>query len=185
MAETVDTPVRPEDVDDYGRLRSELARSVSRICPPWLASRADDLVQVALLRVLEIRRKSEANAQISTSYLRKTAYSALIDEIRRCRRRREVSLERDGGGIEPEAERSSPQPDPEESSAGHQVGRAIRECLARMIRPRRLAVALHLQGHSVPEIGNLMSWTPKKADNLVYRGLSDLRECLGSKGVRP
>ncbi|HET9228962.1 MAG TPA: RNA polymerase sigma factor [Thermoanaerobaculia bacterium] len=185
MAETLDTTVRQDDVDDYERLRAELVRSVSRICPPWLASRADDLVQVALLRVLEVRRKSEANAQISTSYLRKTAYSALIDEIRRCRRRREISLERDDGEIEPEAERRSPNPDPEESSAGHEAGRAIRDCLARMVRPRRLAVALHLQGHSVPEIGHLMSWTPKKADNLVYRGMADLRECLGLKGVRP
>ena len=185
MAETLDTTVRQDDVDDYERLRAELVRSVSRICPPWLASRADDLVQVALLRVLEVRRKSEANAQISTSYLRKTAYSALIDEIRRCRRRREISLERDDGEIEPEAERRSPNPDPEESSAGHEAGRAFRDCLAQMVRPRRLAVALHLQGHSVPEIGHLMSWTSKKADNLVYRGLADLRECLGSKGVRP
>jgi RNA polymerase sigma-70 factor (ECF subfamily) len=48
-----------------------------------------------------------------------------------------------------------------------------------------LAVALHLQGHSVPDIGKLMSWAPKKADNLVYRGLADLRECLVSKGVKP
>src|SRR5688572_31583035 len=45
--------------------------------------------------------------------------------------------------------------------------------------------ALHLQGHSVPDIGKLMSWAPKKADNLVYRGLADLRECLVSKGVKP
>lgn len=181
----MNTPVRPQEVDDYERLRAELVRAVSRICPPWLAGHADDLVQVALFRVIEIRRKSEANAQISTSYLRKTAYSALIDEIRRCRRRREVALETDGGEIDPAAETGSPQPDPEESSAGREVGRAIRDCLAQIVRPRRLAVALHLQGHSVPEIGKLMSWAPKKADNLVYRGLADLRECLVSKGVRP
>jgi hypothetical protein len=30
-----------------------------------------------------------------------------------------------------------------------------------------------------------MSWAPKKADNLVYRGMADLRECLVLKGVRP
>jgi RNA polymerase sigma-70 factor (ECF subfamily) len=183
MDETMDTPVRTQEVDDYERLRGELVRAVSRICPSWLASQADDLVQVALLRVM--RRKSEENVQISTSYLRKTAYSALIDEIRRCRRLKEVALETEDGAIDPRAETGSPQPDPEEVSAGHEVGRAIRECLAQMVRPRRLAVALHLQGHSVPDIGKLMSWDSKKADNLVYRGLADLRECLASKGVRP
>ena len=181
----MNTPFRPQEVDDYERLRSELVRVVARICPTWLGSRADDLVQVALLRVLEVRRKSEANARISASYLRKTAYSALIDEIRRCRRRREVSLETENGGINPAAETGSPRPDPEEVSAGQEVGRAIRECLAQIVRPRRLAAALHLQGHSVPDVGRLMSWAPKKADNLVYRGLADLRECLASKGLRP
>lgn len=183
MDETREIPTRPKEVDDYEHLRAELVRAVSRICPTWLTSQADDLVQAALIRVL--RRKSEENAQISTSYLRKTAYSALIDEIRRCRRLKEVSLEAEDGGIHPEAETGSSRPDPEEVSAGHETGRAIRECLVQMVRPRRLAVALHLQGHSVPEIGNLMSWAPKKADNLVYRGLADLRECLGLKGVRP
>ncbi|HWM89233.1 MAG TPA: RNA polymerase sigma factor [Thermoanaerobaculia bacterium] len=178
-------PVGSPEADDYERLRGELVRAVSRICPPWLASRADDLVQVALLRVLEVRRKSEENARISSSYLRKAAYSALIDEIRRCRRRREVSLEDEGGEVDPVAERSSAQPDPEAQSAGRQTGKAIRDCLAQMVRPRRLAVTLHLQGHSVPEIGRLMGWLAKKADNLVYRGLADLRECLGGKGVRP
>lgn len=185
MDGTVNISARPEDVDNYERLRAELVRSVSRICPPWLTSHADDLVQVALVRVMEVCRKSEENVQISTSYLRKTAYSALIDEIRRCRRRREVSLETEEGGIDPAVELGSPRPDPEERFAGHEVGHAIRECLAQIVRPRRLAVALHLQGHSVPEIGHLMNWAPKKADNLVYRGLADLRECLVSKGVRP
>lgn len=178
-------PVRPPEADEHERLRAELVRAVSRICPAWLASRADDLVQVALLRVLEVRRKSEANSQISSSYLRKAAYSALIDEIRRCRRRREVALETEDGKIDPAAEPRAAHPDPEQRCAGHEVGQAIRDCLARIVRPRRLAVALHLQGHSVPEVGKLMGWPAKKADNLVYRGLADLRECLGSKGVRP
>lgn len=185
MDETLNIPSGPQEADDYARLRGDLVRAVNRICPSWLASRADDLVQVALLRVLELRRKSEENAELSPSYLRKVAYSALIDEIRRWRRRRETPLETEAGGIDPAAERESGNPDPEERSAGREAGRAIRDCLGQMVRPRRLAVALHLQGHSVPDVGKLMGWSSKKADNLVYRGLSDLRECLGAKGVKP
>jgi RNA polymerase sigma-70 factor (ECF subfamily) len=30
-----------------------------------------------------------------------------------------------------------------------------------------------------------MGWTEKKAENLVYRGLADLRRCLSAKGLRP
>ena len=184
MDETADTPNGLRE-DDYEQIRSDLVRAVTRICPPWLASRADDLVQVALLRVLEIHRRGEGNTRLSPSYLRKVAYSALVDEIRRWRRRKEVPLEADDGGVDPAAERASGSPDPEERSEGREIGDAIRDCLGRMVGPRRSAVVLHLQGHSVPEIGRLLGWDAKKADNLVYRGMSDLRECLGSKGVRP
>ena len=184
MDETADIPSRLRE-DEYAQIRGDLVRAVARVCPPWLASRSEDLVQVALLRVLEVHRRSEGNAQLSTSYLRKVAYSALIDEIRRWRRRKEVPLETDDGGIDPAAERASGNPDPEERSGGREVGEAIRDCLGAMIGPRRSAVVLHLQGHSVPEIGKLLGWDGKKDDNLVYRGMNDLRECLGSKGVRP
>jgi RNA polymerase sigma-70 factor (ECF subfamily) len=183
MDETADTPLRLRD-DEYALIRGDLVRAVARVCPPWLASRSEDLVQVALMRVLEVHRRNEGNAQLSPFYLRKVAYSALVDEIRRWRRRKEVPLETEDG-IDPAAERTSGNPDPEERSGGREVGQAIRDCLGRMVGPRRSAVVLHLQGHSVPEIGKLMGWEAKKADNLVYRGMSDLRECLGSKGVKP
>ena len=184
MDETADTPQSLRE-DDYALIRGDLVRAVTRICPPWLASRSEDLVQVALMRVLEVQRRSEGNARLSSSYLRKVAYSALVDEIRRWRRRKEVPLETEDGGMDPAAERASGSPDPEESSGGREIGEAIRDCLGRMVGPRRSAVALHLQGHSVPEIGKLLGWDGKKADNLVYRGMSDLRDCLGSTGVRP
>jgi RNA polymerase sigma-70 factor, ECF subfamily len=184
MDETADTHQRLRE-DDYELIRSNLVRAVTRVCPPWLASRSEDLVQVALMRVLEVHRRSEGNAQLSPSYLRKVAYSALIDEIRRWRRRKEVPLETDDGGLDPTIERSSGNPDPEERSGGREIGEAIRDCLSHMVGPRRSAVVLHLQGHSVPEIGKLLGWDGKKADNLVYRGMNDLRECLGSKGVKP
>lgn len=184
MDEPVDHPTAA-DRDEYERLRADLVRAVSRICPPWLAACADDLVQMALLRVLHVRRNSEGNAHFSTSYLRKVAYSALVDEIRRCRQRREVPIEDEAGEIEPGAERVSRIPDPEEQSTGRETGKAIRDCLGRLISPRRRAVTLYLQGHTVPEIGRLLGWSDKKADNLVYRGRTDLRECLEGKGVRP
>jgi RNA polymerase sigma-70 factor (ECF subfamily) len=167
--------------DDYARLRGDLVRIVERVCPAWLANRRDDLVQAVVMRVMEIQRAREGTAELSPFYLRKAAHSALIDEIRRQRRRREVPMDADGLAPEP----ASVQPDPERHSSGRQAGRAIRDCLATLVRPRRLAVVLHLQGHSVPELGGMMSWSVKRAENLVYRGLSDLRRCLERKGMTP
>lgn len=164
-------------------MRAALARAVARVCPHWLADHAEDLVQVALMRVMEVRRRTEGSAQFTSFYLRKAAYSALVDEIRRRRRRHEVPLEDGESGMPPTPVAGGSSP--EERNAGREIGRAIRDCLARLIEPRRWAAGLHLQGHSVPEVSRLMGWSAKKAENLVYRGLADLRQCLVEKGVTP
>jgi RNA polymerase sigma-70 factor (ECF subfamily) len=180
-----DSRQRPSETPpDFSQLHGDLVRAVQRVCPRWLVDRSDDIVQVALMRVMEIQRKREGTAELSPFYLKKTAYSAMVDEIRRLRRRQEVPI--DGGDEEGAAafDPAAPEPDPERASAGRQIGRAIRDCLGGMVPPRRHAVTLNLQGHSVPEIGKLLGWTAKRAENLVYRGMADLRGCLGGKGIQ-
>jgi RNA polymerase sigma-70 factor (ECF subfamily) len=46
-------------------------------------------------------------------------------------------------------------------------------------------VTLYLQGHSVPDAARILDWPAKRTENLVYRGLADLRACLSNKGLRP
>jgi RNA polymerase sigma-70 factor, ECF subfamily len=121
----------------------------------------------------------EGNRPFASSYLYKAAYSALVDEIRRVRRRREEAL--DDGEV---AAAAVTQQDPERLAASREIGRAIQDCLSRMSRERRLAVTLYLQGHSVPEAARVLDWPAKRTENLVYRGLAELRECLTSKGMR-
>lgn len=175
-------PAEPSLAPDAAQLRAALRAAVLRVCPPWLADRADDLVQAATIRVLEIRRRREGEADFSPFYLRKVAYCALVDEIRKLRRRREVPLEEEAEGY-PAVLPPADLPDPERNALGREIGRAIRGCLAGMIRPRRMAVALYLQGHGSNEVGRLLGWAPKKAENLIYRGLADLRGCLAAKGI--
>lgn len=170
-------PFEPPRTDELEALRADLVQAVQRVCPPWLSDRREDLVQEALIRVAEIRRR-EPDRELAPSYLRRAAYNALVDEIRRLRRRRETSLEGEEGTLQPPSEA----PGPERWSAGRQIGRAIHDCLTRMVPPRRRAVALYLQGHSGPESAELMGWTAKRTNNLVYRGLDDLRRCLTAKG---
>jgi len=172
----------PSEVE-LARLRAELTRAVRRICPAWLADRADDLVQVAWMRVVEIQNRSEGNAGLSTFYLQRAAHSALIDEIRRRRRRQEVAL--DQAMVETHPAARAPEADPERAAAGRELGRAIQSCLGRLIRPRQVTVTLHLLGHSVPEAARLLGWSVKRVENLVYRGLADLRGCLELAGATP
>jgi RNA polymerase sigma-70 factor (ECF subfamily) len=176
------------DEAEVAALRDRLQRAVKRICPAWLAPHAEDMIQTALMRVLAARGgsvssavKSEGNPQLASSYLERAAYSALVDEIRRQRRRREVPMD-ENFEVMPE---ERPTADPERIAAGREAGRALLSCLDGLVRPRRLAVTLYLQGHSVPEAAGLLAWTAKRTENLVFRGLADLRRCLTAKGMKP
>lgn len=165
--------------EEVAKLRRDLGTAVRSVCPAWLADRSDDLVQTATLRALDVLRRREGNEPLSTFYLRRTAYSAVVDEIRRWRRRRETVLEQDATSA---AELVTEDAGPERRAASHELGRAIRACLAVMVAPRRSAVTLHLLGHTVPEVARLLGASAKRAENLVYRGLADLRTCLTTKG---
>ncbi len=162
-------------------IQRQLAAAVRRTCPNWLADRADDLVQTALIKLMDRWERSEENLTFSSSYLWKVAYSAVIDEIRRERRRQEVPLDHEIPQHDPIAR----EPNPESRASAHSIGEGILDCLQRMNKSRRHAVTLHLQGHTVSEIGRLLDWKAKRADNLVYRGLADLRACLATKGLKP
>jgi RNA polymerase sigma-70 factor (ECF subfamily) len=168
---------------DFSQLRRDLERAVARLCPKWLVDRRDDLVQAAVIRVMHVAARAdgpgEGNAIVAASYLHKVAYSALVDEVRRVQRRRETSLDE---------VQETPVPSngsPERLAAAHEIGSAIRDCLQDLKRERRLAVTLHLQGHSVPDAARILGWTVKRTENLVYRGLADLRAGLLSRGIRP
>jgi RNA polymerase sigma-70 factor (ECF subfamily) len=173
-----------EDLD-LVQLRSVLGRAVSRVCPPWLSDRRDDLVQAATLRVMDLWNRREGNASFTASYLYKVAYSALVDEIRRVRRRREVALESDPEEDGPPREFPAAGDDPERRAMSREAGRGIKTCLESLLPERRQAVALHIFGHSVQDAARILDFPFKRTENLVYRGLADLRKCLDGKGLRP
>ncbi len=166
---------------EYRRLRARLERALLSICPRNLAGHVDDLAQAAVMRVMNLSRQREGSREFNSSYIRRVAYSVLVDEIRKHRRRREEAVEKH----ESASALQSHAPDPEELAAGREIGSAIRDCLKQMIANRRRAVALYLQGHRVPEVARLLDWGAKRAENLVFRGMADLRNCLSQKGIQP
>ena len=164
---------------DLEELRQTLTAAVRRVCPAWLSSEREDIVQTALIRVA--RLATEKNEPLGRSYLWKVAYTATVDEVRRRRRRRETTLtDADDRHVS-----RAPGADPERLARSQAMGEAIRGCLEEMVGTRRPPVTLHLLGHSVPEAARLLGLERKKAENLVYRGLADLRRCLEAKGYTP
>ena len=163
--------------DEVERARAILERAVSRHCPPWLMDHADDLVQTALLKLMD--HKGDELAGLAASYHWRVAYSVIVDEMRRRRRRPEEDLTPHEGRL------AASGADPEGLARGRQVRAAIAACLEQMLESRRLGVTLYLQGHSVPEVAGLLGWVRKKAENSVFRGMADLRACLTRKGIEP
>ncbi len=133
----------------------------------------------ALLKLLDQR---EGRLQgLAASYHWRVAYSVIVDEIRRRRRRPEEDLTPHA----PRLASTDAVGNPEQAARAGEIRSAIADCLTRLHDTRRRAVTLYLQGHSVPEVASLLGWVRKKAENSVFRGMADLRSCLSGKGVEP
>ncbi len=163
---------------DFEEIREVLVRCVRQAAPARLRDDIDDIVQKAMVRLMARLEKAEGTSGFATSYLYRVAHNAVIDELRKRGRRREVPSE-------DHESRTVSSHDPERRVHDIQVGNAIVDCLSRLNENGRLAVSLYLEGHSVPEAAGLLQWPAKRAENFVYRGLKVLRKCLEGKGVTP
>jgi RNA polymerase sigma-70 factor, ECF subfamily len=162
-------------------LRGRVVVAVRRTCPASLAGQAEDIVQNVMVQLVASGHAGEGKRDLSPTYLAKAAYGVAVDELRRRCRRREDRVD-DPRGLDGFAGSA---PGPERATASAEIARGIHDCLERLVRARRLAVTLYLEGCSVPEAAGLLRFGGKKTENLVYRGLADLRECLRGKGLEP
>jgi DNA-directed RNA polymerase specialized sigma24 family protein len=142
--------------------RRVLENAIRRRCFGLLASQREDLVQSAMLRLLERQGREDLWGR-GPSYFWKVAQSVVVDELRRIDRDRRV------------AETVRKDREPWVDPVG---GIALRRCLGRLEERRRMAVTLHLSGLRIPEVARAANWTVKAAENLIYRGLDDLRRLL-------
>jgi RNA polymerase sigma-70 factor (ECF subfamily) len=143
-------------------VRLVLERAIRSRCFGLLASARDDLVQSAMVRILERDRHEDLSGR-GTSYVWKVAQSVMVDELRRLGRERRLVEEVSGQG---------------RSFVDPASGIQLRQCLSRLEKRRRMAVTLHLSGLRIPEVARASGWTEKTAENLIYRGLDDLRALL-------
>lgn len=158
-------------------LRDRLARQVARVCPVGMRDQADDLVQMALMKLL----RTGQDATLHDTFLRRVAWSVVVDELRRRRRRGEVGM----SPSLPDRIANSRQRPPETEVRGQQIGEVLLTCLGGLLPDRRAAVTLYLQDHSVPEVAAVLGWEHKRTANLIYRGMEDLRGALRERGLTP
>ena len=145
------------------------------------AGDAEDIVQTVMLRVVEAHRRRPDDLRTSPGYVLRVATHLVVDELRRKFRHVEVSP-----GEDDDLERAAgPHSPPDREARAREISHGIRDCLTALVDARRRAVTMHLLGHTLAEVGTTLGWTRKRAEHLVYRGLGDMRRCLGSKGLTP
>ena len=147
-----------------------MLRAVRTRCPPELRAQAEDLAHTAWVRILE-RYKGEDFSRLEPSYFWRVAFTVVIDEIRRRAARESQAQELAAA--------------PERVASAPDLAFEIRDCLERLPESRQLPVILHLQGLRHVEAARALSSTEKRIENLVYRGLEQLRRCLEGKGQVP
>src|SRR5207244_1621297 len=59
----------------------------------WLSDHAQDIAQAALTKVMAAEQRTEGERALTSFYLHRVAHSALVDEIRRRKRRPDIPLE--------------------------------------------------------------------------------------------
>jgi RNA polymerase sigma factor (sigma-70 family) len=153
----------------------------------------DELMQDVRIRLWRAQSDGDAQGEkishVPASYIYRTATTAALDIIRRRRSGRNVSHDEVGDVIGTGESvidfsmisAANPERDIAASELAEQVGRAIETIPA----SRRAVVRMYLAGYPREEIAELMGWTEAKTRNLLYRGLSDLRERLAEWGIRP
>lgn len=157
-------------------LHARITVALTRSAPAGIRSSIDDMAQAAVIKLMRQDRSENELAELRPSYLWRVVHSEIMDEIRRCRRRAEVGLE------EVASLADIDRPDVERTVAGRCTGEDIRSCLGLLVDSRRRVVALYLMGHQASEIAELLGISKKQAENLVFRGVRDLRSHLRERG---
>jgi RNA polymerase sigma factor (sigma-70 family) len=155
-------------------LLERLQRLAPRVLAQWCRQDREDLVQEAALRLIRLATARDPGA-LGTGYLVRTLRSVAIDEVRRRARRLLAS------DVEPLADAGTT--DPEQLVMARRLRRRVDLALVRVSESRRCPVQLYLAGFSIVECADHMGIRAKQAENLVYRGLTQLRRELQPRGL--
>ena len=178
-----------ERLEDLLRRYGVLLRSVvGRHCPRNLGIQTGDIEQEARVRLWRALER-EKELPDPASYIYRIAVTTTIDAVRRVLARREEQFRDPADDDDSEGTVAKMQlvddagNRPDVRMDRRELMASLAKALATLAEDRRRAVELHLQGLTLPEIADLLSWSESRARNLVYRGLGDLREALRREGI--
>jgi RNA polymerase sigma-70 factor (ECF subfamily) len=127
-------------------------------------------VRIRLWRALD--QPGENRSTLPPSYVYKATVSATIDFLRRRRTERRLQT------VPIDSVEESLTADSGDAPGVALLAEALGRALSRLSPDRRVAVRLHLKGRDRDAIAAFTGWSEARTRNLLYRGLTDLRNAL-------
>jgi RNA polymerase sigma factor (sigma-70 family) len=171
------------DLAAFNSLVEMYQGQVYNLCWRMLGVRevAEDAAQEAFVAAYRnVRRFRGPNFR---AWLLRIAANAAIDELRRRRRRPQVSLEAPSSGVETALDPPDSSAGPEEWALRREQARHIQAALLTLPPDPRLAVVLSdVQGLSYEEVGEAMASSLGTVKSRISRGRARLRRYLLAQG---
>ncbi|MBL8981805.1 MAG: sigma-70 family RNA polymerase sigma factor [Gemmatimonadetes bacterium] len=140
----------------------------------------DELLQQVRLRLWQAQQQPDAIEATPASYVYRTAVTAALDLIRRKQARHEVLAADHEDGDMPDVATGTPS---DRALGETELARIVAAAIDTIVESRRPVVRMYLAGYKPDEIAGALGWTTMKVRNLLYRGLTDLREALAQRGI--
>lgn len=137
----------------------------------------DDIAQEIKIKIWKILH-NEKEIKNYPSYIKKIVNSSVIDLLRKWKREEGILLhEKQGRVSETKNDYNA------DLDRGDELKETVAKAVNSLIESRRRTVKLFLLGLSIVEISAFYGWSQDKTRNLLYRGLTDLKEILRNKDI--
>jgi RNA polymerase sigma-70 factor (ECF subfamily) len=137
----------------------------------------EDIEQEVKLKLWKLLRKGKKVDNLP-SYIRKVAYSATVDELRKMRKQvptRELRSGADRDALQDLLSSKWPSRSPQEKLEEKEIRAAVRGQIEGLGEDRKCILLLYLAGMSVEEMSQFCRWDKIKVRHLLYRGIDDLK----------
>jgi RNA polymerase sigma-70 factor (ECF subfamily) len=158
------------------RFSRSIRAGVLRLGPEKSGIDPDDVIQEVKIKIWK-KFEREKNAAHRSLYIQRVVNSTLVDLIRQARRRERLILHEKQKLLSEEGRRVH------NPSGEASFWQSLGEAADSLMETRRKVVKLFLADMTLDEISSTLNWSRDKTRNLLYRGLTDLKEKLQDKGI--
>ncbi len=170
------------DIDAFEQLVSKYQKKVYNIALRTIENHADasDLAQEVFIRVYKSIGNFKEQSSFST-WIYKITTNVCLDEIRKRKNKRVVSLDEEVRFDDGEAKRQyeSDDPQPDETAEKNELKRIVKEAIGKLSEEHRMAIVLRdLQGFSYEEMAKILNCPEGTVKSRINRARFALKNIL-------